>query len=76
MRDAFQRVLPSIPVLDAPASQLPFESGSVDCVFVAQAFHWFCNEGIDKLKYEVLNSYTYLWNFNLPCNYVGLLQAF
>eukprot|EP01132_Coremiostelium_polycephalum_P006206 gene6206-7728_t len=30
-------------VVDGLATSIPVESGSVDCVFAAQAFHWFSN---------------------------------
>lgn len=33
--------LPHIPIISAPAEDLPFPDSSVDVVTVAQAFHWF-----------------------------------
>eukprot|EP00877_Chromochloris_zofingiensis_P002045 jgi/Chrzof1/11841/Cz06g12010.t1 len=41
MRASFKDILPDIPIVDATASTLPFESESFDAVFVGQAFHWF-----------------------------------
>jgi len=41
MRDRLHQQLPAVPLLAAVAESLPFASGSVDAVVVAQAFHWF-----------------------------------
>ena len=41
MRDRLRQRLPAVPLLAAVAESLPFASGSVDAVVVAQAFHWF-----------------------------------
>jgi SAM-dependent methyltransferase len=41
MRAALAEALPSIEVFDGTAEALPFDSGSVDTLIVAQAFHWF-----------------------------------
>lgn len=41
MRAAFSKALPNVVCLDGSATHLPQLAGSVDAVFVAQAFHWF-----------------------------------
>lgn len=41
MRAELAKQLPTIPVLDGTAEQIPLEHESVDAVVVAQAFHWF-----------------------------------
>jgi SAM-dependent methyltransferase len=41
MREKLHSALPQAEVLDGTAESLPLESGSVDAVTVAQAFHWF-----------------------------------
>ncbi len=41
MREVLARRLPSVTVLDGRDVDIPLESGSADCVVVAQAFHWF-----------------------------------
>jgi SAM-dependent methyltransferase len=40
MRAEFARAVPGVPVLAGTAEDLPLESGSVDAVLVAQAWHW------------------------------------
>jgi SAM-dependent methyltransferase len=41
MRALLTEGLPGVTVADATAADLPFESGSVDGIVCAQAFHWF-----------------------------------
>jgi SAM-dependent methyltransferase len=41
MRDVLSERLPTVKVLDGRDTAIPVESASVDCVVVAQAFHWF-----------------------------------
>ncbi len=41
MRDVLAKRLPSVTVLEGRDVAIPLESGSVDCVIAAQAFHWF-----------------------------------
>lgn len=41
MRDRLVAGLPDVQVLDGTAEELPVGDGTVDAVFVAQAFHWF-----------------------------------
>jgi ubiquinone/menaquinone biosynthesis C-methylase UbiE len=41
MREQLQRAVPGVTVLDGTAERMPLGDGSVDAVFVAQAFHWF-----------------------------------
>jgi ubiquinone/menaquinone biosynthesis C-methylase UbiE len=41
MRAQLMAALPQVPAVGATAEHLPFPSGSIDAVTVAQAFHWF-----------------------------------
>ena len=41
MRAVIERSLPSIEAARGTAERIPLEAGTVDAVFVAQAFHWF-----------------------------------
>ena len=41
MRDVLRGRLPGVPTLAGVAESLPFATGSLDAVTVAQAFHWF-----------------------------------
>ena len=41
MREQFGAVLPTVPVHEGTAEQIPLADESVDAVVVAQAFHWF-----------------------------------
>ncbi|HET8951244.1 MAG TPA: class I SAM-dependent methyltransferase [Solirubrobacteraceae bacterium] len=41
MRAVLERVVPEAEVLGGTADAIPLEDGSVDAVFVAEAFHWF-----------------------------------
>jgi SAM-dependent methyltransferase len=41
MREVLSQRLPNVNVLDGRDVAIPLESGTVDCVVVAQAFHWF-----------------------------------
>lgn len=41
MLEILRRKLPAVPVVRGVAEALPFASGSLDAVTVAQAFHWF-----------------------------------
>jgi SAM-dependent methyltransferase len=41
MRRSFAAAVPGVPVVAAVAESLPLETGSVDAITVAQAFHWF-----------------------------------
>jgi hypothetical protein len=45
MRQAFSKVLPDVPILAAEATSIPVKDATFDAVFIAQAFHWFSNEG-------------------------------
>jgi SAM-dependent methyltransferase len=45
MRGAFSAALPGVAVLDGAAESIPLPDRSVDAVTVAQAFHWFDQEG-------------------------------
>jgi SAM-dependent methyltransferase len=41
MRQAFAAACPGVPLVAATAEQLPFATGALDALTVAQAFHWF-----------------------------------
>jgi len=41
MREILARRLPSVRVLEGSDVEIPLEDATVDCVVVAQAFHWF-----------------------------------
>jgi ubiquinone/menaquinone biosynthesis C-methylase UbiE len=41
MRAQLRAAVPGVEVVEGAAEHLPFRDGSVDAVFVAQAFHWF-----------------------------------
>ena len=41
MRDVLSQRLPTVKVLDGRDTAIPLDSATVDCVVVAQAFHWF-----------------------------------
>jgi ubiquinone/menaquinone biosynthesis C-methylase UbiE len=41
MREILARRLPTVNVLDGSDVEIPLEDATVDCVVVAQAFHWF-----------------------------------
>ena len=41
MREVLRQRLPTVKVLDGRDVDIPLEDASVDCVVVAQAFHWF-----------------------------------
>lgn len=44
MRTELERQVPAAEALDGRAEAIPLADGSVDAVFVAQAFHWFAND--------------------------------
>ncbi len=44
MRERLAAGLPMVEVIDGRAEAMPLESGSVDAVVCAQAFHWFAND--------------------------------
>ena len=41
MRQMLRHLLPDLPVVAGTAESLPFRTGALDAVCVAQAFHWF-----------------------------------
>jgi SAM-dependent methyltransferase len=41
MRDVLRQRLPTVTVLDGRDVNIPLENATIDCVVVAQAFHWF-----------------------------------
>jgi ubiquinone/menaquinone biosynthesis C-methylase UbiE len=41
MRAQLTRQVPGVEILDGSAESIPLDDGSVDAIFVAQAFHWF-----------------------------------
>jgi SAM-dependent methyltransferase len=44
MRAVLERVVPAAEALSGTADAIPLEDGSVDAVFVAEAFHWFASD--------------------------------
>lgn len=44
MCNVFRSVLPSVPIEQAGAYEMPFSDGSFDAVTIAQAFHWFADD--------------------------------
>jgi SAM-dependent methyltransferase len=54
MRAQLRQATPSVPVLAASAEQLPFATGSLDVVTVAQAFHWFRVDEASRELHRVL----------------------
>jgi SAM-dependent methyltransferase len=56
MRQQFAAVLPSVPILDGRAEQIPLPDADVDAVTVAQAFHWFDLAGACREIARVLRS--------------------
>ncbi len=65
MRAQLRRRLPDVPVLAGVAEALPFASGSVDAVVVAQAFHWFdADRAVAELSrvVRVGGQFALIWN--------------
>lgn len=65
MRTQFRKKLPSIPVVEGSAENIPLPAASVDVVTVAQAFHWFSNEKALQEIHRVLKPQGHLvliWN--------------
>ncbi len=61
----FSELYPEVSVLYGTAENMPFESESVDAVFVAQAFHWFDGEKALEEIYRILKpsgSLALIWN--------------
>jgi SAM-dependent methyltransferase len=54
MRRAFRELLPDVPMVGGLAEALPFRTGSLDAVSVAQAFHWFDAEAALAELHRVL----------------------
>ena len=46
MRAVLERVVPGAEALAGRADEIPLPDGSVDGVFVAEAFHWFATDGV------------------------------
>ncbi len=50
MREQLEAAVPGVRVLEGTAESLPLADGSVDCITVAQAFHWFdCELALPEL---------------------------
>ncbi len=41
MREVFAAAVPGVPMVGSTAEHLPFSTGTLDAIVVAQAFHWF-----------------------------------
>jgi SAM-dependent methyltransferase len=46
MRAVLERVVPGVEALAGRADEIPLPDGSVDAVFVAEAFHWFAKDEV------------------------------
>ncbi len=69
MRAEFARAVPGVPVLDGTAERIPLESGSVDAVLLAQAWHWVDVEPASREVARVLRAGGRLglvWNLRDP----------
>ena len=69
----------SIPIIEATAEQLPFADGSLDAIFVAQAFHWFANEDVLRELHRTLAAggcLVLVWNMeDAQCPWVADLRS-
>jgi SAM-dependent methyltransferase len=77
MRTQLTKRLPGVTVADATAGNLPLESGSVDGIICAQAFHWFATASTLEEFARVLppaGPLGLVWN--LRDNSVPWIQAF
>jgi SAM-dependent methyltransferase len=65
MRAELQRALPDVEALRGAAESIPLADGSVDCVTVGQAFHWFRHDEALPELHRVLRpggGLALLWN--------------
>ena len=65
MRAELQRALPDVEALRGAAESIPLADGSVDCVTVGQAFHWFRHDEAVPELHRVLRpggGLALLWN--------------
>jgi SAM-dependent methyltransferase len=65
MRSVLARELPEVTAMAGSAEEIPLEDGSVDAVFVGQAFHWFDPETAPREIARVLRPHGGLvpiWN--------------
>ena len=65
MIKSFSNILPSIPIHQGTATNIPLKDSSVNVVVVAQAFHWFANKEAIKEIHRVLSPGGYfflIWN--------------
>jgi SAM-dependent methyltransferase len=59
------KVVPGVEALRGSGERIPLEDGGVDCVFVAEAFHWFASpEVVDEIArvLRVRGGLVLLWN--------------
>jgi ubiquinone/menaquinone biosynthesis C-methylase UbiE len=65
MRATFARVVPGVELLAGSAEEIPLPDGSVDAVFVGQAFHWFREDDALAEMHRVIRpggGFALLWN--------------
>lgn len=65
---SFKKNFPQIPIIEASSYKLPFGDNSVDCLIIAQAFHWFADQDSLKEIARVLKKKTgklaLIWNYD------------
>ena len=69
MRTTLAELIPGLTVLDGTAEAIPLPDASVDCVTVAQAFHWFEPEQATREIHRVLRTgggLALIWNRTDP----------
>eukprot|EP01116_Phalansterium_solitarium_P022338 TRINITY_DN7335_c0_g1_i1.p1 TRINITY_DN7335_c0_g1~~TRINITY_DN7335_c0_g1_i1.p1 ORF type:complete len:264 (-),score=99.72 TRINITY_DN7335_c0_g1_i1:8-799(-) len=54
MRTKFAQLFPDITLVDGTGESIPVESGTVDAILIAQAFHWFASEASLREFHRVL----------------------
>jgi ubiquinone/menaquinone biosynthesis C-methylase UbiE len=68
MLAVIRRDLPRVEALEGGAEEIPLADGSVDVVFVAQAFHWFANHRalaeIDRVLAPGPGGLALIWNIS------------
>lgn len=66
MRALLERVVPDATALAGYAESIPLEDGSVDAVFVGEAFHWFPDGSVDEIARVLRPGGTLAILFNRP----------